>query len=50
MYCAASDDVKEVGGKYFSDCCECDTLPEANDSELAKRLWEFSEDLIAKHA
>ncbi|XP_065827801.1 WW domain-containing oxidoreductase-like [Oscarella lobularis] len=50
VYCAASDDVKEVGGKYFSDCCECDTLPEANDSELAKRLWEFSEDLIAKHA
>lgn len=32
-----------VTGKYFSDCVEKETNPEALDDDVAQRLWELSE-------
>ncbi|CAG8774988.1 29407_t:CDS:2, partial [Racocetra persica] len=48
LYCATSPeiDVKNYRGKYFEpfgDECELSSL--AEDGDLAKRLWEFTENL-----
>ncbi|XP_057291040.1 WW domain-containing oxidoreductase-like [Hydractinia symbiolongicarpus] len=45
VYCAASPQLENVGGYYFNNCCGCHPSSLANDEELAKRLWDFSEKL-----
>jgi len=37
--------VKGVSGEYFMDCNKGDPTSLAKDSELAKKLWEFSSSL-----
>uniref|UniRef100_A0A0D9XPQ3 Uncharacterized protein n=1 Tax=Leersia perrieri TaxID=77586 RepID=A0A0D9XPQ3_9ORYZ len=43
---ALHPDVKDVSGKYFADCKEATPRSVARDAELAKRLWDFSEQLV----
>ncbi|RMG15285.1 MAG: SDR family oxidoreductase [Planctomycetota bacterium] len=48
VYCATAPEVEEHGGGYFRDCAPCLPSSEARDPEVARRLWELSEDLVAR--
>merc|ERR1712168_837682 len=45
IHCAVSDEAADETGLYYSDCRPIEPIPEANDAELAKGLWELSERL-----
>uniref|UniRef100_A0ACD5VIE4 Uncharacterized protein n=1 Tax=Avena sativa TaxID=4498 RepID=A0ACD5VIE4_AVESA len=45
-YVGLNPQVKGVTGKYFADCNEEKTSKKAMSDDLAKQLWEFSEELI----
>jgi NAD(P)-dependent dehydrogenase (short-subunit alcohol dehydrogenase family) len=48
---AASPHVAGISGEYWSDCQIADGHPLAGDGDLAKRLWEVSERIVAtQHA
>ncbi|CAA7396782.1 unnamed protein product [Spirodela intermedia] len=47
-YLALHPGVRDVSGKYFSDCNEVTPTSYATDGELAKKLWAFSEGLVEK--
>ncbi len=47
IYCALSQDLEGVSGKFFSDCKELVLTSEGLTSqEDAERLWEISTSLI----
>ncbi|PCJ45005.1 MAG: short-chain dehydrogenase [Moraxellaceae bacterium] len=43
VYCAAYASEEEIAGNYFSHCKIAKATDEANNPEVAKKLWEFSE-------
>lgn len=45
-YVAVHPDLKGVSGKYFLDCNECPASNFATDTELAKKLWDYSQNLV----
>ncbi|GAA0164385.1 dehydrogenase [Lithospermum erythrorhizon] len=45
-YVALHPQLKDVTGKYFLDCNEYQPSKLANDEDLAKKLWDFSNKLI----
>lgn len=57
VYLAASPQVAGIGGRYFEDCGEAETvdqlqgihgvMPHALDRDTARRLWDVSEELLA---
>ncbi len=49
VYCAAYLDGKDIQGKYFSHCKISKATKEANSPEVAKRLWDLSEEFYAQH-
>ena len=58
VFLAASPQVEGVGGRYFEDCHEAETveqlngihgvMPHALDPEAAERLWDVSLELLAE--
>jgi NAD(P)-dependent dehydrogenase (short-subunit alcohol dehydrogenase family) len=48
IYLASSPEVEGVSGKYFVDCREHKSAPQSHDSAVGKKLWQVSEELIAK--
>ena len=48
IYLASSPDVADVTAQYFYKCRPRSPSKTAQDSEAARRLWEASEELIAK--
>jgi len=46
LYLATSPEVEGVSGKYFKDCKEKHPSRTAQDDELARRLWEVSEQQV----
>ncbi len=46
VYLASAPEVQGVTGKYFSDCREAQTAPQALDSAAAKRLWAVSAEMV----
>ena len=43
IYCAVSEEMEGVTGKYLADCKIMKTKnPQATDDQLAERLWEVS--------
>lgn len=46
-YVATSPDLEGYGGLYFSDCNAVTPSLQARDADLAKRLWQKSEELAA---
>ncbi|XP_047510477.1 retinol dehydrogenase 14-like [Pieris napi] len=46
IYLAASRDVKDESGSYFSDCRKTKPSLLSQDAEIAKRLWTESEKLV----
>ncbi|KAK6250609.1 hypothetical protein SCA6_004614 [Theobroma cacao] len=47
-YVALHPQVKGRTGLYFADCNVAETSVQANDSELAWKLWDFSLSLVNK--
>ncbi|KAL3873611.1 hypothetical protein ACJMK2_036707 [Sinanodonta woodiana] len=45
IYCAVSEDLEGVSGRYYSDCKEKQPYPQACDDDAAVALWEISEKL-----
>ena len=46
IHCAVSEEMEGVTGKYLADCKVVKTsIPQAEDDQLAERLWEVSERL-----
>ncbi len=43
VYLAISPDVKGISGKYFDNCVAVQPAPLAEDQQLARQLWEWSE-------
>ncbi|KAF3774454.1 Short-chain dehydrogenase [Nymphaea thermarum] len=46
-YLALHPNMEGVSGKYFSDCNEDQPAAYGRDADLAKRLWEFSEEMTS---
>ena len=46
-YVVANPAAENVTGKYFANCAETRTSARGQDAELAARLWEVSEKLVA---
>lgn len=47
---AAHPKVEGVTGRYYASCRPSFSLPASRDVELAKRLWDVSEEILAEHA
>jgi len=45
-YVALNPQVKGVSGEYFSGCNLAAACSVSRDAELAKKLWDFSMDLV----
>ena len=50
VYCATAPELEGVGGRYFIDCNQEPASVEANNPEVASRLWELSEGWISRGA
>ncbi|KAI7735756.1 hypothetical protein M8C21_015413 [Ambrosia artemisiifolia] len=48
-YVALHPQVKGISGKYFSNCNLDAASSQANDAQLAKKLWTFTENLIKEN-
>jgi len=46
-YLAANPDVAGVSGRYYADCNEARCRADGDDAELAGKLWECSEKIVA---
>ena len=46
IYLASSPEVQSVTGKYFVDCKVTQPAPQATDSAVAKKLWDFSAEMV----
>jgi len=46
IYCAVDESIADHNGRYYSDCKEKQTAPQAENIEDAKKLWEISEQLV----
>jgi NAD(P)-dependent dehydrogenase (short-subunit alcohol dehydrogenase family) len=46
IYCATDETIINDTGKYYSDCKETETSPNAMDKATAKKLWELSEESV----
>ena len=47
IYLASSPEVEGVSGKYFAKCKEKKSSQQSHDVEVAKRLWQESERIVA---
>ncbi|KAG6391970.1 hypothetical protein SASPL_149734 [Salvia splendens] len=47
-YVALHPDVKGMTGKYYADCNLAETSLQAKDQDLARKLWDFTNNLIDK--
>ncbi|XP_060076471.1 retinol dehydrogenase 12-like [Ylistrum balloti] len=48
LHCALDERLDNVSGNYFSDCTEKKPSKAALNMEAAKRLWQVSEEMVAK--
>ena len=48
VWAATSPSLADVSGRYLADCNIAKHRPDADDAALAKRLWEVSEQIVAK--
>jgi len=46
LFCATSPDIPKLGGQYFADCKQAASSAASNNAELAKQLWQMSEQLV----
>jgi WW domain-containing oxidoreductase len=50
VYCATAGELAGTGGEYFRDCQRHPMSRGARDSDVAKRLWERTEQLVGERA
>lgn len=50
VYLASSPEVEGVTGRYFADCREKQSNAISRDQDVARRLWEISEAMVAAGA
>lgn len=48
LWCATAPELSTVSGRYYERCHEVPANPLADDPELGRKLWEFSEAAIAE--
>lgn len=48
IFLASDDSVKDISGEYFYKCKIAKSSKRSKDMELAKKLYEFSEELVAE--
>ena len=48
VFVATHPSVKDTSGKYFADCNVASPRKDAEDAELAKKLWEVSEKIVSE--
>jgi hypothetical protein len=48
VFLATSPEAGRDGGRYFHDCKEVESAPQALDAAAARRLWDATEELLAK--
>ena len=46
IYASVSSTILNDFGYYFSDCAEKEPARQAQDDEVAKRLWILSEEMV----
>ncbi|KAF5279773.1 hypothetical protein FQR65_LT15272 [Abscondita terminalis] len=46
VYCATAPELVGVTGSYFNNCCRCEESANAQNDELAKILWDLSEEMV----
>jgi len=46
---AASPQVSGITGEFWADCQVAEGSPVLEDAALARRLWQISEDIVARH-
>nr|GEW64469.1 hypothetical protein [Tanacetum cinerariifolium] len=49
-YVALHPQVQGISGKYFGDSNLAEASSQANDAQLAERLWDFTDKLIKEHS
>ena len=47
VLCATHEPAKDIGGLYMSDCQPKRNSKEADNKEVAKKLWDLSEEWVA---
>ncbi|KAK0043097.1 WW domain-containing oxidoreductase [Biomphalaria pfeifferi] len=48
VYCAVAEELNNVGGLYFNNCCQCQPSKQADSKILAVSLWTLSEQILNK--
>ncbi|RUS82634.1 hypothetical protein EGW08_009587 [Elysia chlorotica] len=46
VYCAVAEELSNVGGLYFNNCCRCPPSNAASSKSMAAALWSLSEKLL----
>ncbi|XP_044267585.1 retinol dehydrogenase 11-like [Tribolium madens] len=46
IYCSVAKGIENWSGAHFSDCRKVETYKTARDSDLAKKVWEKSEQIV----
>jgi retinol dehydrogenase-14 len=46
VYLATSPEVEKMTGKYFDNCTELAAAAQALDQQLARQLWDWSEQAV----
>jgi len=46
VFLASAEELNGVSGRYFDESREKDPLPDAQNPELAKKLWDYSEQIL----
>ena len=47
-YVSVHPDINCVSGNYFSDCNPAETSKHGEDADMARRLWDVSENIVSK--
>ncbi|KAK3262557.1 hypothetical protein CYMTET_28592 [Cymbomonas tetramitiformis] len=50
LFCALSNDVKGISGKYFANCRVARPSMKALDVVAAQKLWDLSEDMVRQNS
>lgn len=46
VFLASAEELNGISGRYFDESREKEPLPDAQNPELAKKLWEYSEQIL----
>ena len=49
VYCATAQELTGLTGVYFNNCYICEPSKLSQNEELAKELWDLSQEMIERH-